>query len=63
MIASWLRTLAVVAAPALPPGSPSWRQRDVVLMGIVGAVLFVVGIVLVVVMRRLKRRAERESSG
>jgi hypothetical protein len=48
----------VFAAPALPPGPPSWRERDVVLMGIVGAVLFVVGIALVVVVRRLKRRAD-----
>jgi hypothetical protein len=54
--------LWLLAAPLLPPGAPSWRERDVVWMGILGAILFVLGIVLVVVVRNLKRRAERESS-
>jgi hypothetical protein len=53
-----LRTLLILAAPVLPPGPPSWRERDVVLMGIVGAVLFVVGIALIVVRHRLRRRQD-----
>jgi len=50
--------LFILVAPALPPGPPSWRERDVVLMGILGAVLFVVGIVLIVVRHRLKPRQD-----
>jgi hypothetical protein len=42
-------------APGLPPAPPTWRERDVVVMGIIGAILLVVGIVLVLVVRRFKR--------
>lgn len=46
----------LLLGPILPPGPPSWRERDVVLMGIAGAVLLVVGIALVITVRRLRRR-------
>jgi hypothetical protein len=47
----------------LPPGPPSWRERDVVLMGIAGAVLLVVGIALVFVVRRLRRKSDETLDG
>lgn len=47
----------------LPPGPPSWRERDVVLMGIAGAVLLVIGIVLVIVVRRLRKKDDETLEG
>jgi hypothetical protein len=47
----------VLAIPALPPGAPGWRERDLTWLGLAGAVLFIVGIVLIVVVRRVRQRA------
>jgi hypothetical protein len=50
-------TLVGLAAQ-LPPGPTDFPNRDVFWLGAIGIVLLVVGVALVVSVRRLRRRAE-----